>query len=265
MTDFALRWYRAYFEASRNSAAAAAVYSFLSVAPTVLALVGLAHLGGADTNAFAERLVDHLRLSGTTAELVRATFGTAASNVLAISVVAVGGFLLWGLGIGQIYRDVYGRAWSTHAPRLADQGRFAVWFAVLTALAAGAVLGGEQARGAGWVPFVAGWLVGSTAFWLWTPHFLLYGRVPLRALLPGALLAAVVVGGAIAASPLFLGPQLNVQGRYFGSFGVVVSLFCWAFVLITLSLVCAVFSPVWAEAHPSRTARRPAGGVARGR
>ncbi len=42
----ALLWFRSYFEASRNSGSAATLYSFLSVAPFVLAVVGLTHAGG---------------------------------------------------------------------------------------------------------------------------------------------------------------------------------------------------------------------------
>lgn len=68
-----------------------------------------------------------------------------------------------------------------------------------------------------------------------------------RRLVPGALLASVVVGGAQATSPLFLGGWLHTDGKYFGSFGVVIALVGWAFVLFTLTMVCIVFSPVWAE------------------
>jgi uncharacterized BrkB/YihY/UPF0761 family membrane protein len=87
----------------------------------------------------------------------------------------------------------------------------------------------------------------STAFWLWTPRYLLHRKIALRALLPGALLASVAAGGAAALSPFFLGPSLNTDGRQFGSFGVVLALIAWGYTLTTVSLVCGVFSPVWAE------------------
>ena len=45
--------------------------------------------------------------------------------------------------------------------------------------------------------------------------------------------------------PLFLAPTVNADGKAFGSFGVVLALVTWAFVLVTISLACAVFSPVW--------------------
>ena len=40
---------------------------------------------------------------------------------------------------------------------------------------------------------------------------------------------------------------MNSYGKYFGSFGVVVVLVGYVFIMTTLSLVCAVFSPVWSE------------------
>ena len=57
----------------------------------------------------------------------------------------------------------------------------------------------------------------------------------------------VVLGGAVGTSPLFVGPAMNSYGKYFGSFGVVVVLVGYVFIMTTNSLVCAVFSPVWSE------------------
>ena len=92
------------------------------------------------------------------------------------------------------------------------------------------------------------WLVGSTVFWLWTPRFLLHRKIGLRALLPGALLAAVVLGGATATSPLFLAArdERERQGRSARSASSL-ALIGYVFIMITMSLVCAVFSPVWSE------------------
>jgi uncharacterized BrkB/YihY/UPF0761 family membrane protein len=93
-----LLWFRRYFEATQNSGSAGTIYLFLSVGPLLLAATGLFHAAGADTNVFAERLIDHNRLRGETARLVHETFGTASDNALAASVTAVVGFLLWGIG-----------------------------------------------------------------------------------------------------------------------------------------------------------------------
>jgi hypothetical protein len=94
---------------------------------------------------------------------------------------------------------------------------------------------------------IPAWLIVSTAFWLWTPRFLLRGKIGLRPLVPGALLGSIVIGGATAVSPFFLGPTLNADGKHFGSFGVVLALVAWEFVLTTISVAYAVFSPAWTD------------------
>jgi uncharacterized BrkB/YihY/UPF0761 family membrane protein len=134
-----LQWFRGYFAASRNSGCAATVYSSLSVLPTVLVAIAYFHPSRSDANVFAERLVTHLKLDGATASLVQDTFGSASANALAASIAVVIGFLLWGIGIGQIYQEVYARAWHIKVGSLADQGLFALFFFVLTGAIALAV------------------------------------------------------------------------------------------------------------------------------
>jgi uncharacterized BrkB/YihY/UPF0761 family membrane protein len=77
--------------------------------------------------------------------------------------------------------------------------------------------------------------------------------------LPGALLATFVVGGTIATSPLWIGPTLNQNGKAFGSFGVVIGLFAYVLIIVTISMVCAVFAPVWAEWRKGEKDRKTEG------
>jgi membrane protein len=261
----ALQWFRAYFAASRNSGCAATVYSALSVLPAALVAIALFYPSESDTNAFAERLITHLGLHGSTASLVHDTFGSASSNALAASVTVVIGFLLWGIGIGQIYQDVYARAWGIQVGSAADQALFAILFFVLTGAIALAAVSAAQLRATGWIVLVSVWLVASTLFWLWVPRFLLHRKIGLRALLPGALLASVLLGGPAAASPFFLAAPMNENGKAFGSFGVALTIVGYAFVMITMSLMCAVFSPVWASWRQTERQRgeRDSGGAAR--
>jgi len=251
----ALQWFRAYFAASRNSGCAATVYSALSVLPAALVAVALFHSSGSDTNAFAARVVTHLKLTGSTASLVQDTFGSASANRLAATVTVVISFLLWGIAIGQIYQDVYARAWRIKVGSMADQALFAVFFFVFTGAIALMVVSAGQLRADGWLVLLPVWLIGSTLFWLWVPRFLLHRKIGLRALLPGALLATIVIGGLTATAPLFVSAALNANGKAFGSFGVVATMIGYVFIAITLSLVCAVFSPVWARWRESERQR----------
>lgn len=245
---FALSWFQRYFEASRNSGSAATIYSALSVFPTAMVAIAYFDWSGGDTSAFADRLISHLRLTGQTAELVRDMFGTASSNALAATLAAVIGFLIWGLGIAPIMQSVYARAWRIEAAgSAADQWRFAVWFFVASGALALVAVCAERLRSAGLILFALVWFLGSSLFWLWTPRFLLRGRIGLRQLLPGALLATGVLGGALATSPFWISSTLNAQGRAFGSFGIALAVLAYAFIMITMALVCVVFSPVWIE------------------
>ncbi len=98
---------------------------------------------------------------------------------------------------------------------------------------------------------------GSTIFWLWTPRFLLHRQISIRSLLPGALLATFVVGGTIGTSPLWIGPTLNENAKAFGSFGVTIALFAYILIVVTISMICGVFAPVWAEWRHGADCERP--------
>jgi membrane protein len=243
-----LLWFRRYFEASRNSGAAASAYITIAVLPASLVMVAFFDRARGGDNAFADRLITHMHLEGATASLVSDLFGTTHDNLLAASVTVVIGFLIWGLSVGQLYRDVYARAWRIKVVgSAADQALFTVWFFVLGAVIALLTTAGSELRLEGWLAVLPAWIAGSLLFWLWTPRFLLRRRISLRALLPGALLATFVLGGTIITAPLWIGPTLNQNAKAFGSFGVVIALIAYLLIAVTISLVCAVFAPVWAD------------------
>jgi len=250
----ALEWFKRYFEASKNSGCAITVYTSLSVLPAALVIASFAH-STADTSAYAERLITHLKLTGATASLVESTFGSASSNRLAATITVAVSALLWGIGIGQLYQDVYARAWRLKVGSMADQGLFAILFFVFAGSVALFAVAAQSLQTHGLLLVVPAWLAGSIVFWLWVPWFLLHRKVALRALMPGALVATIVLGGLVAVSPLFLAAPLNANGRAFGSFGVVLTMIGYVFITITLSLVCAVFSPVWADWRRAEAAR----------
>ena len=242
-----LLWFRRYFEASRNSGAAASAYVTLSVFPTALVLIAIFNRARGDDNTFAERLITHMKLDGPTASIAHDMFGTTANNLLAASITVVLGFLIWGLSIGQLYQDVYARAWRIRVGSAADQALFTIWFFVFSGLLALMTVSASELRSVGWLAVLPAWIAGSMIFWLWTPRFLLHRTISLRSLLPGALLATFVVGGTVGTSPLWIGPTLNQNAKAFGSFGVILGLFAYILIVVTISMVCAVFAPVWAE------------------
>jgi uncharacterized BrkB/YihY/UPF0761 family membrane protein len=252
----ALLWFRRYFEASRNSGAAAAAYITLSVLPAALVLIGIFNLARGDESAFADRVVRHMKLDGATADIVRDLFGTTADNVTTASVAVAIGFLIWGISIGGLYQDVYARAWRIRVGSAADQLRYTIWFFLLSGILAVILGSASELRASGWLVALPLWVGGSILFWLWTPRYLLHRQISLRSLLPGALLATFVLSGTIATSPLWIGPTINQNASAFGAFGAVIALFAYILIGTTLSMVCAVFAPVWAEWRLDEKARK---------
>jgi membrane protein len=253
-----LQWFKSYLAASRNSACAISIYSCLSVVPAALMFIAVVYKGSGDVNVFAQHLVDHLHLTGDTATLVQQTFGSASSNALAASIATVVSFLLWGIGIGQIYQNVYAKAWEIEVGSLADQALYTIFFFVLSAATAGVVIAqSELGRGGNLAALFVVEIVGSLVFWLMVPYYLLHRQIGYRKLLPGALMCTILIVGTMTVAPLFLPATLAANGRAFGAFGISLTVVGYLFTLVTMSVASAVFSPVWLswrEAEKSRAA-----------
>jgi len=245
---FSFLLFRRYLEASKNSGAATTAYFMLSILPTALVAIAVFGKSGGDVNALATRINTRMRLNGDTADIVSQTFGTTSNNALAASIVVIFGFWFWGMGIGQLYRDLYARAWRVETAQPNDQLLFIVWYFVtcglLGVMFAATTSGFGSSHRALFIPL---WLCLSGAFWLWTPRFLLHKKVETRRLLPGAVVAAIVLGGMIGTTPLWMGTTLNQNAQAFGPFGVVLALLGLVLTVITTSMACAVFAPVWEE------------------
>jgi uncharacterized BrkB/YihY/UPF0761 family membrane protein len=251
-------WFKRYMQASKNSGASTTAYFVLSVVPTALVAVALFGQAGGDTNALAERLVRRMHLTGDVAEIVRQTFGTTTDNTLAATVAVVISFLFWGIGIGQLYRDVYTRAWRVETAQASDQVLFTIWYFVTCGLLGAMFVATTETASSNRPLFIPLWLCVSILYWLWTPRFLLHKTVPTRRLLPGALLGAFVLGGTVGTAPLWMGPTLNQNAQAFGPFGVVLAVLAFVLIAITISMVCAVFGPVWEEFRQLERERKAA-------
>ena len=249
-------WFKRYMQASKNSGASTSAYFVLSVIPTALVAIAFFGQSGGDVNALAERLITHMHLSGSTADIVRQTFGTTANNAVAATVAVVISFLFWGIGIGQLYRDVYARAWGVETAQASDQALFTIWYFVTCGLLGLMFVATTETASSNRALFIPVWFAASTLYWLWTPRFLLHRKVPTKKLLPGALLGAFVLGGTIGTSPLWMGPTLNQNAQAFGSFGVVLAILAFVLIAITISMACAVFAPVWEEFRQAEKDRK---------
>ena len=251
-------WFRRYMQSSKNSGAATAAYFMLSVIPTALVAIAFFDQSGGDANALAQRLITHMRLNGSVAGLVRQTFGTTANNAVAATLAVVISFLFWGIGIGQLYRDVYMRAWRVETAQPSDQALFTIWYFVTCGLLGCMFVVTTETASSDRALFIPVWLAASILYWLLDARFLLHRKVPTKKLVPGAILGAAVLGGTLGTSPLWMGPTLNQNAKAFGSFGVVLAIIAFVLIAITISMACAVFAPVWEEFRQAERVRKAA-------
>ena len=112
-----------------------------------------------------------MKLDGATASLVRDLFGTTAGNLLAASVTVVIGFLIWGLSIGQLYQNLYARAWRIHVGHGRRPDPLHGLVLRLQRPPRAASVSAAELRAAGWLALLPAWIAGSMVFWLWTPRY----------------------------------------------------------------------------------------------
>ena len=160
LSRLALLWFRRYLEASRNSGAALTAYFTISALPTALVIVALLNRAHGDDNAFAERLISHMKLDGSTASLVHDLFGAPPQQSARRHAHGRDRLPALGLAIGQIYQDLYARVWRIHVGGVADQLRFTIWFFVTAGLVAVMTVSAAELRSDGWLVLVPAWIAG---------------------------------------------------------------------------------------------------------
>jgi membrane protein len=126
------------------------------------------------------------------------------------------------------------------------------WVAVVLTLALSLVLIRALARIADDIPPPGVWkilltVVLYTAIALFVPWLLLQGVVPIRHLLPGALIFAVVMMIARPAYSLYLPRALSSSAEKYGSIGVAFTYLAWLYVISFIFLASAAFGQVLAS------------------
>jgi uncharacterized BrkB/YihY/UPF0761 family membrane protein len=237
-----------------------ALYFMIAVLPALLVAVEYLER---DPAALANHFVRHYALNAQTASLVRGVLVDDRRHELGSALFAVAGALLCGFGFGKVLQLVHARAWRLRLrSRPADQARFAVVLLGLYGLILLLLVQLKELAGApSWAaPLVApGWVAVLALFFVWAPRALTHRRIPVRDLVPGALLTA---GGLVA---LMLGSSFVMQfwvdlyARDYGGLGVVLAIYFWIAISSGVIVWSASLSPALARRRTLRRSPAEAG------
>jgi membrane protein len=205
----------------------------------------------ANAAALANDLVRHFHLSLPTAETLRGVLVQSRTHELGSAVLAILGALFFGLGFGRVLQLVHLRAWQLTLPaRETDQILYATVLGVLYGLILLLLVQlRELADAASWVaPALApGWFAVLVAFFLWAPRLLTHKLIPVRDLLPGAILTAAALVALVAISRFAMEAWIDLYAQDYGGLGVVMAIFFWMSFGSAVIVAAAAVSPPLAE------------------
>ncbi|MFC8195326.1 ribonuclease BN [Streptomyces sp. NPDC057298] len=178
---------------------------------------------------FALWVVDGMGLSGRPADSVQDLFAAPRKVLSTTSALSVVLLALFGVTFAGSVQTGYEKVWDLPAGRWHAVWRRAVWLVALTAYLfaeaqSGAVLGSGVLRSWGRIGLSV--LLGVLFFW-WAQRFLLGGRIPWRALLPGAVATVVGLGGLRAFSSQVFSPLIVSNAVSYGAVGTVLIVTSW--------------------------------------
>lgn len=246
----------------RGSALAASItlYGFLALfAVTALAIAVLGYLSASGAHV-ARDLPNQLGLSGEAARLVRGAVDAARRSRAVATVVGLVGLAWTGTSLAIVVGDAYNAAWRVDRRGLADRALGVVWLVgsvVPVAAGAGATALWSLLPGF-FAPLVV--LVSSatnTALFTWTSWILPNRRVPVRALVPAAVLGGVALE-VLKVLGAYAVPHLVARSsEIYGTIGVVFALLAWLLVFGRLVVYIAMFEArSWERTHGDERVER---------
>ncbi len=233
-------------------AASVTTQSFLAIFP--LALVAIAVLGylNAESTDFAARLVDNLGLHGEAARTMTKALDTASQSRRVSSIIGLLGLAWAGLGLARALRAAYDRAWQVQPRGVRDRGTGALW------LAGSAVIFGISVAATTLVQFLPALvapvgivvaLVVSFGLFLWTARVLANVDIPVRALVPGAIVGAIGLEALKAVGAFVVPRMVASSSTLYGTLGIVFALLAWLLFFGRLVVYTSVIDVVLYEAE----------------
>jgi len=212
----------------------------LSVLPFIILLSSLAN-HRIDTD-----LSRHIGLNSQGARIVGQLFRSSpahsAAPILTALVLAAAGTMAVAGSLQVIYERVFGqqhRGWR-------DALRFLTWAGVLFGLlVTDSIISGPVRVAGGPVAQGLVTYAGTAAFFGWTMHFLLAGRVPWRRLIRAAMLTALLWVGLQLFSSVYFSSAIISDSRLYCTIGIVFTLLTWFIAIGAVIVLGAVAGVTW--------------------
>jgi len=212
----------------------------ISVLPFIILLSSLAN------HRIDNDLSRHIGLDQQGALVVSQLFrsspaDSAAGIVTALIFAAVGT-----MAVANSLQEIYERAFGQQHRGWKDVPRFAAWVGVLFGvLVAESLITNAVHATIGPVGLGVLTCAGVAAFFWWTMHFLLAGRVSWRLLLRPAILTALFWIGLELFSSVYFSASIVSDSRLYGTIGVVFSLMIWFTAIGAVIVLGAVAGATW--------------------
>ncbi|MEU7281622.1 YhjD/YihY/BrkB family envelope integrity protein [Streptomyces sp. NPDC045431] len=222
-------------------------------------LIVVAAADPANGQGFADWISDGLGVSTPADMEVRRLFATPGRALESTTGFGIAALAVFGMTFGGVVQTGYEKVWGLPAARWHTMWRHGVWLAVLIGyllLSAHVATRTADAGDLAWRAAVA--VVSAVLFFWWSQRLLLGGRLPWRALLPGAVATVIGLAGLRGFSRLVFSPLIASNTVAYGPVGTMLVVQSWlvgvGFVVFGGSLVGRLlYEERW---HLERTARR---------
>jgi membrane protein len=198
----------------------------------VLAIAIVGFVGG-DPRQVADAIVRELGLSGRAAATITDAVKTAQDTKVASSVIGIIGLLWAGTGLAASLTAAWNQTWRIPGGGVRGRTLGFVWLLgglVLFALALFLLSFVGDAGALPEVGIIAGIVVNTSGF-LWTAWVLPTRRIPLRAMLPAAVVGGVCLEALKVVGTFVIPRVVTRSSELYGAIGAVFALLVWFLII----------------------------------
>jgi membrane protein len=206
------------------------------------------------TSTFANERIDddiarHIGLDAKGSHIISQMFQSSprhpVASIVTAMIVAVAGTI----GVAGSLQAIYEQAFDLSHRGIKDIIRFLIWVGALFGVLLTEALISSAMRSAPARPVLQGVLVfaGVTAFFWWTMHFLLAGRVRWRVLFPAAIFTGffwIILEGI---GSIYFSSSVDSDNDTYGKIGVVFTLATWFIAVGAVIVLGAVLGSVFSQ------------------